>query len=283
MCARRGERAPPPLLVCGSGRQPKRLLGELGGVGPGAAVAGERRRGLELRRDLGVRLVSRERKVPCPEQRFVRDLGDARVNVAARVTQVGVEHRRQQRMGEADRAAGPLDHVRGECRLEHRRVGARALQQPLRRRPQRRRERESLARGCGEAGDPSPEKAFECLRYGERLRRVGVAVEHARQLQREERIPARLLVDAKQGLARKRPAEAVAEQAMECADAERSDREAADAFRVERLLEPRRRRPCGDAPGKQQEHAVRREAAQCECERVCRRGVEPLQVVDRDE
>jgi hypothetical protein len=69
---------------------------------------------------------------------------------------------------------------------------------------------------------------------------------------------------------------------MERADAERTDREPADALRVD---------ACSSCDGgdpaptrrEQQKHTVRRQAAQRGARRVRRRGVEPLHVVDRNE
>ena len=118
---------------------------------------------------------------------------------------------------------------------------------------------------------------------GSGCERVDVGVENAGQLQREERVPARPLVDAEQRLAREGPAEPVAQEPMERADAERSHRQPLDALRAERLLESRRLRSVDEPPGEQQEHAARGEPSQRERERARRGGVEPLDVVDRDE
>ena len=71
--------------------EPERLLCELGCCGAGATIAGKRRGRLELRCHLGVRLVDREGQVPCADQWVVRDLGDALVNLAARLAEARVE------------------------------------------------------------------------------------------------------------------------------------------------------------------------------------------------
>ena len=106
-----------------------------------------------------------------------------------------------------------LDHVRGEL--------------PGRARPPRRPpapgatptacpsadgERERVARGRRKTGEPRAHELVERLGNRQRLERVDVHVENARQLQREERIAARPLVDAEQRLARERPAEAVVQE-----------------------------------------------------------------------
>ena len=154
-------------------------------------------------------------------------------------------------MGEADRAVVALDHVRGDRRLEHACRNARPLKERLRRRPQRRGERERLARGRGQSGESRTHELFERLRNRERLERVDVLVENAGQLQRKERIPARRLVDAEQRLPRERPAESVAKQPMERADAERPNRQPLDSLRTERLLDPRRLPSVDEPPGEQ--------------------------------
>jgi hypothetical protein len=87
-------------------------------------------------------------------------------------------------------------------------------------------------------------------------------------------------VDAEERLARERPAEAVAQEQMERAGAERSHRQRADALGAERLLELRRLRSLDEPSGEQQARAVPLEPPQRE--RKCSRGgrVEPLNVVD---
>ena len=90
-------------------------------------------------------------------------------------------------------------------------------------------------------------------------------------------------MDAEQCLAREGPAEPVAQQPMERADAERPHRQPLDALRTERLLESRLLRSVDEPPGEQQEHVVRGEPSQRERECVRRRVVEPLNVVDREE
>ena len=183
-------------------------------------------------------------------------------------------------MGKANRAVLALDHVRGDCRRE--RVGRNTcpLQERLRRRPQCRGERERVARRRGKSGEPRANELVQRLRNRKRLERVDVHVENACQLQREERITAGPLVDAEQRLAGERPPETVAQQPMERADAERSNRQPLDALRIQRLLQPGRLGASDEPPGEQQENRARSESSQRERKRARRGRVEPLNVVD---
>jgi hypothetical protein len=96
------------------GRQPPRLLEELGrrvGSAPGAGATG---RPVEGAGDRGVGPVGREREVPATFLRFAQDRCQSRVQLAAaRTRDAGVCHRLEQRMGEDD--ARSLDLQRA-CR-----------------------------------------------------------------------------------------------------------------------------------------------------------------------
>ena len=173
--------------------------------------------------------------MPGAEQWVVDDLGDARVNLAARLAEVPVEDRRQQRMGEADRAVVALDHVRLERRHERCRRHARTLGAVLSGVVPN----ADASASASRVGPGSPEICSR--RSSSSVSGSGSDGFVPRSSQREERIPARLLVDPEQGLACELSAETIAQEAMERADAERTDREPADALRVERLLELRRR------------------------------------------
>ena len=262
-------------------RQPKRLLGELGSDGRCAALGRERGGILEHGGGGGVRSVAREREVTRAEERVLDDLRNSSVNASSLVAQVEVENRRQQRVGEANRAVLALDHVRGDCRRE--RVGGNTcpLQERLRRRPQCRGERERVARHRGKSGEPRADELVQPLRNRKRLERVDVHVENACQLQREERITAGPLVDAEQRLAGERPPETVVQQPMERADAERSNRQPLDAPRIQRLLQPGRLGASDEPPGEQHENRARSESSQRKRKRARRGRVEPLNVVDR--
>jgi hypothetical protein len=103
------------------------------------------------------------------------------------------------------------------------------------------------------------------------------------QLQREERVPARALVDAEEGLAAERSAEAVEQQPLERTDAERLDLKVLETLCGERVLELRRPYALGRAAGEQDDDGLRHDPPQREHQGVHRRGVEPLHVVDGEE
>ena len=136
-------------------------------------------------------------------------------------------------MGEADRAVGPLDHVRLERRQEHCRRHACTAEQSFGRRPERGRQRECFARGTGESG----------VARGEALRASrdspnGFCPPPAAGRRTDSRPTAR-------GSAAGSGVRTVCRDdragGYERADAEWTDREPADALRaVHRLLELRR-------------------------------------------
>ena len=122
----------------------------------------------------------------------------------------------------------------------------------------------------------------ERLGQWQRLRGVDVVRERARQLQREERIAPRLLVNAQQRLPRERPPEPVVQEPVKCACTQRPDGHVLDALRRQRLLEPRRLIPVDDASCEQDDDRSRFEPSQRELDRAGRRRVEPLDVVHGD-
>ena len=104
-------------------------------------------------------------------------------------------------MGEADHPVFALDHARGDCRLERVRRDPRPLEQRLRGRAQRGGECERLAGRRREPGEPRAHELLEGLGTGAAAS-GSTSVRGAGQLQREERVPARPLVDPEQRLAR---------------------------------------------------------------------------------
>ena len=106
---------------------------------------------------------------------------------------------------------------------------------------------------------------------------------NAGQLQREERIPARPLVDSEQCLARERRSQPIAQKAMERPHAERPDDELPAAVRTRRAFELRLMRTLGQPPCEEKADRARVEPPQGERERTRRGRVEPLNVVDGDQ
>ena len=217
------------------------------------------------------------------QKRFVDDFGDARMNALPLIAQVPVEDRRQQWVGEVNRALATLDYTRGESRIERAGGNTRPLQERLRDRAQRGGERERLACGRREPGDSGTHKLLERLGNRKRLNWVDVRFENAGELEGEERIAARPLMDAKQCLAGEGAAEPVSQQPVKRTDAQRSDRQPLNRLRAERLLESRWLHAGAEPPGEQQAHIVRANPSQRKCERTRRRGVQPLEIVDRNE
>jgi hypothetical protein len=121
------------------------------------------------------------------------------------------------------------------------------------------------------------------LRDRKRLKRVEVHRENAGQLQREERIPARQLVDPEQRLARERRSDPIAQKPMERPHAERPDDDVPGAVRTERAFELRPMRALDQPPCEQKADGVRVEPPQGEREGTRRGRVEPLNVVDGDQ
>ena len=186
-------------------------------------------------------------------------------------------------MREANRAVLALDDVRGNGRFEGLDRDAGPAEQRLRRRAERGGERERPAGGCRKCGDPRADELLERLGDRERLQRVDVGVEDAGELEREERIAARPLVDAKQRLAREGRAEPVAQESVESTGAQRSDGHSPDAIAGKLLLDPRRRRLVTEPAREQQEHSIRIHPAQRKGKCAGGRRVEPLHVVHGDE
>ena len=109
---RSGERSPAAVINPIRRRQPERLICQLGRLRRRAAIVCQRGGVIEPTCNLSVRRVGRECDVAGGEDRVVDDLGDTGVNAPSLFAQVGVQHRRQQRVGEADHPVLALDHAR---------------------------------------------------------------------------------------------------------------------------------------------------------------------------
>ncbi len=197
-----------------------------------------------------------------------------------------VDDRREQGMREANR---PRPRASITCaptaRLERVEGDAGALQQRIRRRAQRR--RRARARRASTPGSP----AIRARSSSSSVSGTGSGAsgstshrERARNLQREERVSVRPLVDAEQRLARERPAEPVTQDPMQRADAERPHAQALDTLRARARARARTRRcgHLGESPCEQHENTGSRASLRSANASGARRGrVEPLDVVDR--
>jgi hypothetical protein len=80
-------------------------------------------------------------------------------------------------------------------------------------------------------------------------------VEDTRQLEREERVSARALVNAQQRLPGEGPPDTVTQESVDCADAERSDWKPLDTVRGKRSLELCRLRAVDATTCEEEAHA----------------------------
>src|SRR5262245_39905447 len=178
-------------------------------------------------------------------------------------------------MGKANRALLPLQHVGCYRGIERGRRDASPLEERFRGRSQRRSERQCFTRGRGKADEARSDQPVDRRRDAHRKEWADVLVEHPREFQREEGITTRALMDAQQRLPRERPTEAVLNEPVQRADAERTD---PHPLNFDSRLEHGRLQP----PSKDQPDRAA-QAPQREGECAGRRGVEPMHVVDRDD
>ena len=183
-------------------------------------------------------------------------------------------------MGEADRSVVALNDVCCERRVEGTFRDACLRQQRLGRRSDRGCETERIASPRWEAGQAHPNKPLERRRDRQRFERVDVAVERAGDLEREERVPARLFVNPEKCLACKRSAEPVAEQPVHRADAERLE---LDLLQWQARLELEHPGSGDEPPGEQDADVFLPEPPESEGQSARGRRIEPLDVIDRDD
>ena len=108
--------------------------------------------------------------------------------------------------------------------------------------------------------------------------------ELASELQREERVPARRLLQSRQLRSRQLQIEPPSEQVVQRAQAERSNPEPLQPLFGERLLELERRREAGHLPQRHQRgDRLVAQAAEGDLEHGRRGRVEPLDIVERDD
>src|SRR5690348_13128309 len=97
----------------------------------------------------------------------------------------------------------------------------------------------TLSRSTGSRWTLSGSRARASPGYRKWLKRIRVWIRDPGQLEREEGVSTRCLVDAKQGLARERCAEPVAQESVDGPDAERFHRQPLDSFGFESAFEHR--------------------------------------------
>ena len=230
-------------------REPQRVLAQLRRECSGAALRRQPRRVVEREGDVRVGCIAGQREVPCTGERVVDEFCQPPVD--ARV----VDGRGKQRVGEADRPALACDHTCIDCGLER-----------LRRDPARRSRGSgavpsaaasaSAGASRGEPGHPPVHELVQSLRHRQRLRRIHLCTEGAGDLERVERIAARLLVNAQQRLAGEDATHAIVQERVERADAERAQRQPPEARLRQGPLDLGEVRAVDTAPRQQQQHGA---------------------------
>ena len=194
-----------------------------------------------------------------------------------------VEDGRQQGMREADERAVTFDDPRPDGGLERVRGGSCLLEQRLCCRADDGCDRKGLPRAGGQRLEPRPHELVERFGNRKRLQWFDGRGQSARDLEREERVPPGALVDAEQRLPRKRRSQAITQEPMKRARTQWSDGDALHAVDAEGMFELGLPRLVAQPLGEQDGHGVRVQPPQGERQRVRRRRVEPLDVVDRNE
>ena len=264
---------------CVRGKQSQREPGQLGGRVGGAAharVAGGR---LELPNDPGVRPGRGECEMQRSLLRVAREVGDSAMSFAEPGRRsCGVDSRGEERVDELD---PPVQLDAHEPRL----LRGRELDgiDRLSVRPrQGRGAQQRVSRLDRKGPDACPDERVEVLWDGNAARHVvlAAAVELARDLDRVERVAARGLCDPHEGRSRKCAPELLREHPMKGSDRERPQ---LDVLDLEIALERKDRRSGKLRPANRDEapHGLLAEPAQRKLDRRRRRGIEPLEVVDR--
>ena len=280
--ASRSERpAAARLGVIGRG-QPEGMLDELGRGCDRAVLEGQARRLVEHGRDVGIGPVRRQGQVTGADQGVVGQSGDRGVHSPPAVAEVAVQDGRQEWMREPDR---PVD--RSITCASTAGWMARASM-PARSSsdsgsvPSAAANASASRVGPGRPAILAPSRSSRVFGTGKRVQRAEVRAQGPGQLDREERVPARLLPDAERGLPGEAGAEPIAQQPMQCADAERPDRHPPDPAGGSASSSLDGGDPSAEPPGEQHQDVACREPAQREGERGRRGRVEPLDVIDGD-
>ena len=263
------------LLPEGAEREPGQLGGRVGGAAH-ARVAG---RGLQLPYDSGVWPGRAEGEMPRSLLWVAREVGNSAMRLAEPDRgSCGVHRRREERVDELD---PPVHLDAHEPRLLRRRELDRIDR--LRVGPRQGRGAQQRVARLGRKGlDACLDERVEVLWDGNAARDVplAAAVELARDLDGVERVAVRCLRDPHERRPRKCAPELLREHAMEGGDRERPQ---FDVLDLEVALESRKRRSgkLRRAHREEAPHRLLTEPAQRELDRRRRRGIEPVEVVDR--
>ncbi len=274
--------APAAIGLPGSRGGLRRRLAELRCHPRSAAGSRELDRFLQLPGGRGILSLERRSDVACSRDGVVRrnrgqpmrcsTLGDRCLRD---------RRRREQRMSEPDHAVRALDHLRSDRRSERLLVDSGRVHDLERGGAGHSHDEQCLPRLLRQRAQPLADEVLERVGYRQRLRGIErrPRVERPRQLEREEGIAARCIVQPQQGRTWESESEPVTDETLDRADAERPDGQSLDRPGKRRL--ERRRRLA--AAGEEDPDRLAVEPPQRERERIRRRGIEPLDVVDREQ
>ena len=242
-----GERASVAILACAGGRRTQSVLPQLRCDDRSAACDRHIGRRLELRGDLRVRLVHCKRAMARASERVVDDLGQAFVRKPSSLRRRRlIEHGGEQRVREADHPVRELDHVVGERRLECGTVQLCGPQPAVRAGEQQR-----PARLVGSPSRRARTSASSVSGTGSGWVGSTFVPEGACELEGEEGIAARRLVEAQQRWPREHSAEPRMQDRVQRARAEWADVHAFQPVVVDGTLELRHGSAVPDPSGEE--------------------------------
>ena len=184
-----------PVAVGVRRRKPERVLGELGGGDRCPTGARQGRGILESTGDLAVRALRRKREVAGAVERIRDDQGEASVCAPSLVRgHAVVDHRREQRVREANRPVRALDHTRGKRAIEYVLGDVQACEELDGRTAHGRCEQQRLSCCRRQLVEACSHQSLERLWNTERLRGVDVRAQSPGELERVEGVPTGRLV-----------------------------------------------------------------------------------------
>ena len=191
----RSERAAIPVGVRGWWRQPKRVLGKLGGSDRGATGACEGRRVFDKKGDVHVGPLRGKREMAGSVKPIREDQRETFVCAPSLVGRHSVvDDRCEQRMTEASGAVRPLDHSRCDGAIEGRLLDSQARKELCGWTADGCCQKQRLSSRLRERVEACSHQSLQGLGDSERLGGVDVRTENPRELERVKRVPARCVV-----------------------------------------------------------------------------------------
>ena len=273
--------APAAIGLHGSRGGLRRRLAELRCHPRSAAGSRELDRFLQLPGGRGILSLERRSDVACSRDGVVHRNRGQPMRCSTLGDRCLRDHRRrEQRMREPDHAVRALDHLRSDRRSERLLVDSGRVHELERGRAGHSHDEQRRPRLLRQRAQPLADEVLERVGYRQRLRGIErrPRIERPRQLEREEGIAARCIVQPQQGRTWESESEPVTDEALDRADAERPDGQSLDRSGKRRL--ERRRRFA--AAGEEDPDRLAVKPPQRERERIRGRRIEPLDVVDRE-